>query len=537
MVFDGKPVAEYGTEPIDLTILLTNVWREVGRGNRISETAQALGTLLAQRTRIDRLFVRRLDPEKHILETVAFGPGGCEAILAESRTAPSREVVLHLCQRCGERRILRRDGSPEDAALWEAVVPSAVSGETLVVPLSASQGAYAVLGLVMAEGQPAQLEEERLAEELREPFSVAWEHELRHRELEAMRAAVEADRQRLLTKLGRRELTDAVVGADAGLREVMDRVELVARSDVPVLLLGETGTGKEVVARLIHMRSPRASGPFLRVNCGAIPMELIDSHLFGHEKGAFTGAVESRPGWFERADGGTLLLDEMGELPPAAQVRLLRILQDGWLERVGGQGPIHVDVRVVAATHRDLAAMVADGGFRADLWYRIAVFPIRLPPLRERTEDIPALARHFARKAAVRFVLPEVLPTPEDVRLLCGYPWPGNIRELAAVIDRAAILGDGRRLEVAAALGIGAGASAGATAPPRRAALSAESPQLLPLDDVIREHMEAALGACHGRIEGPRGAAAILRVNPHTLRARMRKLKIDWTRFRTADGS
>ena len=177
----------------------------------------------------------------------------------------------------------------------------------------------------------------------------------------------------------------------------MERVELVARSDVPVLIFGETGSGKELVARAIHNRSPRAKGPFIRVNCGAIPHELIDSQLFGHEKGAFTGAVETRKGWFERADGGTLLLDELGELPLAAQVRLLRILQDGWLDRVGGQRPISVDVRIVAATHRDLAAMVAEGKFREDFWYRIAVFPIVLPPLRERREDIAGVGAAFRR--------------------------------------------------------------------------------------------------------------------------------------------
>jgi transcriptional regulator with GAF, ATPase, and Fis domain len=352
----------------------------------------------------------------------------------------------------------------------------------------------------------------------------------------AMRAAAEADKQSLLKRLGRKELTDIVIGENSGLQHVIERVRLVARSDAPVLILGETGTGKEVIARMIHSQSERASGPFLRVNCGAIPPDLIDSQLFGHERGAFTGAVESRQGWFERADGGTLLLDEAGELPLAAQVRLLRILQDGWLERVGGHEPLHVNVRMIAATHRDLAAMVADGQFREDLWYRIAVFPIRLPPLRERAEDIPELARHFAERAATRFVLPSAPLTPADIQLLASYAWPGNIRELAAVIDRAAILGNGKRLEVAQALGATATPPAAPQAPP-----SLGTPQrpaeLLSLDEAMRRHIESVLVITCGRIEGRRGTAALLKINPHTLRARMRKLGIDWAKYRTEDNA
>ena len=318
----------------------------------------------------------------------------------------------------------------------------------------------------------------------------------------------------------------------------MERVELVASSDVPVLIFGETGSGKEIIARTIHHRSPRSAGPINRVNCGAIPPELIDSELFGHERGAFTGAVAARKGWFERADGGTLFLDEIGELPPAAQVRLLRILQDGWLERVGGRQPIHVDVRIIAATNRDLARIVASGGFREDLWYRVSVFPIVLPPLRERRQDIEALACHFAKRAATHFGLAPVQASAADIAMLTAYPWPGNVRELASVIDRAAILGNGKRLEVAKALGVSTGMPVQPADEERPKSVPAPSAAGPPsLAAVIREHIEAALKARQGRIEGPFGAAALLQVNPHTLRAKMRKLGIDWRSFRTRRAS
>jgi hydrogenase-4 transcriptional activator len=345
---------------------------------------------------------------------------------------------------------------------------------------------------------------------------------------------------------------EAIVGSETGLRAVMERVRIVAPSDMPVLILGETGTGKEVVARAIHARSPRSSKPFIRVNCGAIPTELIDSQLFGHERGSFTGASDQRKGWFERADGGTLFLDEIGELPLAAQVRLLRVLQDHQIERVGGQKHIHVDVRIVAATHRDLSAMVHSRSFREDLWYRINMFPILLPGLRERVEDIPSLARHFAKRAADRFGLPYVEPSLADIKQLMDYRWPGNIRELQAVIDRAVILGGGLRLDVAMSLGNAfiqpTVSFPGSDEPtfyevipestvlsslPGRTKISAEDEGPVDsLNSAIVRHIERALAATNGQVEGNRGAAHLLGINPHTLRAKMRKLAIDWDRFR-----
>jgi transcriptional regulator with GAF, ATPase, and Fis domain len=326
---------------------------------------------------------------------------------------------------------------------------------------------------------------------------------------------------------------ERLIGGDTGLAAVMARARIVSRSTAPVLLFGETGTGKEIIARAIHEHSPFRHGPFRRVNCGAIPAELIDSELFGHEQGAFTGAVSRRKGWFEQADGGTLFLDEVGELALAAQVRLLRVVQESELVRVGGERPIKVNVRIVAATHRDLPSMVEQQTFREDLYYRLSVFPIVIPPLRDRPSDIRAFAEYFAERAANRFGLRPVAVSDDDVELLAEYQWPGNVREMAAVMDRAVLIGQGKTLSVAGALGQDTRASA----PPLvRPADAAPARIISPLDVVIRQHIEAALDATNGRVEGHHGAARLLKINPHTLRARMRKLKIDWRQYRQRQG-
>lgn len=519
--------------------LLFDVWREACRHIHITESASIIARILATRVPLAELILRRIDVARSCLETVAVATLGEQRATELARTTLTSSQLEWFLAWCNRRCVFRHgagDPLPSGAGQWALLVPPGIAADAMAGPLADHHGPSGMLWMVADPARPFDAAHERLLEALLEPFSVAMENDSRVREMATLREAAEADRRSLLRRLGRQALGDTIVGAELGLRGVMDRVELVARSDVPVLIFGETGTGKELVARAIHTRSARSAGPFLRVNCGAIPAELIDSQLFGHERGSFTGATGTHQGWFERADRGTLFLDEIGELPLPAQVRLLRVLQDGVFERVGGQQPITVDVRIVAATHRDLSGMVRESRFREDLWYRLAVFPIDLPPLRERVEDIPALARHFAQRAATRFGLPEREPSPGDIALLASYPWPGNVRELGAVMDRAAILGDGQGLEVAKALGVQTGNVNALPAAPRLSEAPALPARVAPLDEVVKAHIETALAATHGRIEGPDGAAFQLQINPHTLRARMRKLGIDWTRFRRVKG-
>jgi len=514
--------------------VLLHVWQEACRHIEISAMIQNITPLLLKDIPIDQLMVRRIDPASRCLETVALGFPGSQHIQPVTHNDCSQSEIVKLIKWCGRREIFHCDAHDLLKAPFLAVMPAGGVGRDIIIgPLGGTDGHWGVMVLIGGLNQTFNVRHRALAEALLDPLSVAQENDSRLREMIALREAAEADKRSLLRRLGRKELGDNIVGSESGLHVVMERVEQVANLNLPILILGETGSGKELIARAIHKRSSRSAGAFIRVNCAAIPAELIDSQLFGHERGAFTGATETRKGWFERADGGTLFLDEIGDLPIAAQVRLLRILQDGWFERVGGQKPIHVDVRIVAATNSDLASEVAGKKFREDLWYRISTFPIRLPSLRERPEDVPALARYFAERAATRFGLRCIMPTQEQVNLLLSYHWPGNVRELAAVIDRAAILGNGVHLEVEKALGVSETSLIFSHHPleqgPARQELLSD---IVPLEDTIKKHITAALVVAGGRVEGQGGAAALLQINPNTLRAKMRKLGIDWRKFR-----
>jgi transcriptional regulator with GAF, ATPase, and Fis domain len=364
----------------------------------------------------------------------------------------------------------------------------------------------------------------RLLSLLNEPFAIALTNSLRYRELQTLRDTLADDNRYLQDEL--RTLSGGeVIGAEFGLKRVMEMVRQVAPLKSPVLLMGETGVGKEVIANAIHNLSLRSNGPFIRVNCGAIPPTLMDSELFGHEKGAFTGALFQKRGRFERADGGTIFLDEIGELPLEAQVRLLRVLQEKEIERVGGTETIQIDIRVIAATHRNLDQMLAEGRFREDIYFRLRVFPIAIPPLRRRPEDIPVLVQHFIQKKSREMKtvkIPSLAPGALD--RLMQYNWPGNVRELENAVEREMIVNKGTLLSFD---DLDAKLQPTIAVKADRVATTWEP---LELDTVMSRHISQVLALCHGRVEGENGAAHLLNIQPSTLRKRMKKLGIPFGR-------
>jgi len=529
--------------------LIREAWRAASLAEGLEDALDRLAPQLTRDFHAASGCLQLFDLERRRVATVAtFGRESPDQAEATARGHARAELDADAV----ERLIVwstRRDAISRRAETPPEIVPAGWTALFVAAPVRLGDDTVGALLLAAERGVKNTLALETALRVLLEPIAAAIEHDRRIHELSRLREAAEAENRALRTRLQRTDISASVIGAERGLKDVLERVAKVAVTDAPVLIVGETGAGKEVIARAIHERSTRASGPIVRVNCGAIAPDLVDSELFGHEKGSFTGATGTHRGWFERADGGTLFLDEIGELSLSVQVRLLRVLQDGTFQRVGGQRALSCDVRIVAATHRNLEAMVAERTFRQDLWYRIGVFPIRLPSLRERPQDIPDLAAHFAIAAGKRLGAGPLALSREDVELLVGYDWPGNVRELAAVIERAAILGDGRRLDVRGSFGVaptrrseptpiqhqrdGAtpSSSSAASAPhadpapiPRKAFQTLEATQ--------RAHVEHALDATRGRIEGAHGAAALLGVNPHTLRSRMRKLGIDWQGFR-----
>ncbi len=341
-------------------------------------------------------------------------------------------------------------------------------------------------------------------------IAYAINHVRAYEEINRLREQLARENEYLVEEIKLTNNFGAMVGRSQAFQNLLSLAQAVAPTNSTVLITGETGTGKELLARAIHELSPRRDKPFVRVNCAALPVGLVESELFGHERGAFTGAEQRRQGRFELANGGTLFLDEIGEMPMEAQAKLLRVLQDGFVDRVGGTHPVPVDVRIIAATNSNLVSAIAEGRFRADLYYRIHVFPIFVPPLRERPEDIPLLARHFLEQYSAKLKRRWEDIAPASMDRLIRYAWPGNVRELQNVIERAMILSRTPLLEIQDSLAPSAGAD----------------PQGAPatLLDFERAHILKTLQETGWRIEGPQGAAQALGLNPSTLRSRLKKL-------------
>ena len=342
-------------------------------------------------------------------------------------------------------------------------------------------------------------------------------------EIRALRDQLYKENVALREEIDIARMFEEIVGSSPALQSVLSRVAKVAPTDSTVLITGETGTGKELVARAIHRRSQRSSRAFVSVNCAAIPRDLIASELFGHEKGAFTGATQRRLGRFESADGGTIFLDEVGELPPEMQIALLRVLQEREFQRVGGNEVLKTDVRVVAATNRDLHAAIAEGRFRDDLFYRLNVFPIEVPPLRERKEDIPLLVEYFVDRFAGKAGKKISGIAKKSMELLRSYSWPGNIRELQNVIERSVIICESENLSIDESWLVR-----------RESPDSMAQPLVEKLAAQEKEMIEAALAQSRGRVSGPWGAAAKLGIPQSTLDSKIKALRINKQRFKTS---
>ena len=470
---------------------------------------------------VDELVLVVYDKNKGMLEIVATADRSGGTVQSVKVTLPgeARKNLENAANLSPVRIVDNIYGDPitgrvAKAANWP---PSAVLVNRLIVEGRMTGALY----VRNASGGKYTKEHARLWSLTNKPTSIALANSQSHREVVEHRELLADDNAYLREELNL-HTAGTIIGEDFGLKEVMNQVRRVAPLSSAVILVGETGTGKEVIANAIHHFSPRSKCPFIKVNCGAIPESLIDSELFGHEKGAFTGAFHQRRGRFEKAHRGTMFLDEIGELPLQAQARLLRVLQEKTIERVGSSEPITVDVRLISATNRNLEKMVEEGKFRKDLYFRIKVFTIAIPPLRERKDDIPVLIQHFIQKKHKEMKLPWV-PTvaPDAIERLREYAWPGNIRELQNAVERALILSGGNPLVFPDTPTVGMRHDA-------QYAVRTEDSGSARLIDVESRHIRDVLAKANGRVEGKGGAADLLGLHPSTLRHRMNKMKIPY---------
>jgi transcriptional regulator with GAF, ATPase, and Fis domain len=477
----------------------------------------------------DQAYLHMYHQDSGVAETVAHASMvGCKALSIKSMLSKKGRRQVEAQRSMRTRRIskIRNDTIGKEVNKNPAILDLSA----IVMDLVIERQFLGVVSLIGRKGNKFTPRHEYILTLLNEPFAIAFTNYIRYRELKKLKDFL-IDNNRYLQDELRKISGEEVIGAEFGLKEVMEMVRQVAPLNSPILLFGETGVGKELFASTIHNLSPRREGPFIKVNCGAIPESLMDSELFGHEKGAFTGANTRKLGRFERANNGTIFLDEIGELSPEAQVRLLRVLQEKEIDRVGGTETIRIDIRVIAATHRNLEEMLLTGKFREDLYYRLNVFPIMIPPLRNRNSDIPAIVQHFIHKKSLDMKLrkmPQLAPGAID--RLVAYKWPGNVRELENLVERALILNKGSMLTFNEL-----GASTSVTSQIHPNSLydnTSDSHQSLNLDVAMARHIKNALKISNEKIDGRGGAAELMGINASTLRHRMKKLGISFKKNR-----
>jgi len=537
-------------------------YEEVGRLRDEQTALLEINRAVARHLHRDELFATLAECLRDLLPSDRFGielpvdNGKLRAHVLSSRNAKTAPVQIEelpsagtACRWTEETRQWLIASSREELRERFPVTFDVMKREGMqsvcAIPLLSDQRCLGVLFFMAVREAAFQELRRDLLDQVGSAVAVALDHCLTYEEVRDLRDRLVRENVYLQEEIRREHPFEELVGSSPTLLAALRKVDQVAPANTSVLILGETGTGKELIARALHSRSPRRDRPLVKVNCSAISAGLVESELFGHVKGAFTGALERRVGRFELADGGTIFLDEVGELPLETQVKLLRVLQEQEFEPVGSSRTIRVDVRVIAATNRDLQEAVRTGRFRPDLFYRLNVFPIEIPPLRERRADIPQLVMFFLSRFSRNLGKQISAVAPETMQHLSAYEWPGNVRELQNVIERAVVLCEGPVLEIdpdlvplsaapsRASEPMTPSGSAEARPANERAGVRAAAPDgIAPLEEMERRHIVAALEATAGVIHGPKGAARLLKLHPNTLRSRMEKLGITFKRPR-----
>jgi len=493
----------------------------------LSELFRGIVSTLQRVIHHDYTSLALLDPGTGLLKIHALDFPGRQGFLKPEMTIPREASPAG--RAIAEGRTLISRGAELDQYPSEVVRLLRAEGLQVIccIPLSNRGRTFGTLNLASRRVDVFTPEDIELVQQVAAQVAIAVENALAFKEIDALKDKLAEEKLYLEEEIRSAYNFEEIVGDSPAIRRALAQVELVAPAGTTVLILGETGTGKEVIARAVHNLSPRKERTFVKINCAAIPSGLLEAELFGHERGAFTGAINQKIGRFELADRGTLFLDEIGDIPLELQPKLLRVLQEQEFERLGSNRTQRVDVRVVAATNQDLSRLVADREFRSDLYYRLNVFPIQIPPLRERREDVPLLVRYFVQNFSRRLNKTVEYVPADAMDALVSYPWPGNIRELENLIERAVLLSPGKELrvpisELKPALSANGNVSADLS-------LFSPSPSSIPittLEEAERQHILRALRQTEWRIAGPKGAATILGMKRTTLQARMRKLNI-----------